>query len=1262
MCKRIKYIILFLFIIILIGCSPTKVDKTYEVNFYVDGEIVSNIKIAGDLVFYNGSKLDKDGYEFKGWSLVEDGNELYTDNFVTSDTNLYAIFVPKEYKINYQFDYDNVILNNPDTYTSADLNSDGYLKLEEPKLTDYEFVGWRFKGDLVYDGLIRIPDLEDVEIEGVFRPISYKITYDAGLGNITSGAKKSYTVEDVVAFDEPTLKGYQFEGWYLEKDYKTKVTNTEGLSGDITLYAKYSARKYYINLAEKEGVNYEINKIEVSYGSSFNLPVVEKKNYIFKGYVTEDNKLITDELGNSLVNYCFEKDVTVYPTFYPASFTLTIKYNENEGDIVGSGEYLYNSLVQLVATPKDEYSFVGWYLVSLDNVTLNNLLSSDLDYQCKIEGEMIVEARFTKYSLTVSMEEEYGGELLTKYDGQFVTAGKEIELEIKINEGYCFLGWYNNGRLISNEPKTTFIMTKENCNIVSKFATMSSQIQIYTSINEGGSIIGLSTSCYVGQKITAELKLSPNYTFLGWYDFYEDKIISTDLLLEVTVANTAQYIIAKIEGYYIHLFSNSNNSYVSSYVTLDYNGGTGSDVNTILFRPNYTSLTYPNITNPKREGYVFRGWFKDKEATIPFDFCEDLSENITVYAGWLEEKDSYWTYETMKDLDYYNGETLESFSNKKEMTIYTQVLQDAKYSIFLKPYTSIEPISFSYSVYVHCADGTKKTIDTGYSYLFDGISIKFEACCGDLIELYVKYSGGDTLLKIFYDTSENSFVPGYRGKSFATTSSIMLKGGTQTTIYTDGEKETVFVGWYEDGKLISTEKTIKVTIENEDRNIEARYVNFEYKANDDHYGNVTSNYVRYELGREVTLTARAKENYMFVGWYKNDELYSRNKEIIVTVEEKNVYYLAKFIEYPILVNNSIPESGNIISSIDNEDEYLPTYYDDEITYNIDLKPGYTFIGWYLAGELISTDLKVTICLKDYKQTLEAKVERYKFGISSNIEDGIDIIGDVFIPIHYMYGDKEIYTDYVKPNEKLNIYYPDSLDNRTIFAGWYSDKELTNIFNFNDFISKETYIYAKGEDVNSYIEDNNQYVKSINLINIYKYRDGEYYVIGASASGQNEYSSYTVFPILADGRLHIRIFEQNESMNAGIISYETYINGELYENENSNNITIEAKYGDIVVVKHKYYSIGGGSVNYRIVFNIIDSFPASDTPPLESEVKYSSGIVSENTQVELVAKEIDGYYFVGWYEEDTLLTTENTYIIITERKNYNITAKYEKYDI
>ena len=40
--------------------------------------------------------------------------------------------------------------------------------------------------------------------------------------------------------------------------------------------------------------------------------------------------------------------------------------------------------------------------------------------------------------------------------------------------------------------------------------------------------------------------------------------------------------------------------------------------------------------DPQKEGYLFDGWFKDRELTIPFEFGYPLKENITLYPKWLE--------------------------------------------------------------------------------------------------------------------------------------------------------------------------------------------------------------------------------------------------------------------------------------------------------------------------------------------------------------------------------------------------------------------------------------------------------------------------------------------------------------------------------------------------------------------------------------------------------------------------------------------------
>ena len=40
---------------------------------------------------------------------------------------------------------------------------------------------------------------------------------------------------------------------------------------------------------------------------------------------------------------------------------------------------------------------------------------------------------------------------------------------------------------------------------------------------------------------------------------------------------------------------------------------------------------------PTREGYVFEGWYRDMNLTIPWNEEEDvITEPVTLYAGWRE--------------------------------------------------------------------------------------------------------------------------------------------------------------------------------------------------------------------------------------------------------------------------------------------------------------------------------------------------------------------------------------------------------------------------------------------------------------------------------------------------------------------------------------------------------------------------------------------------------------------------------------------------
>ena len=75
----------------------------------------------------------------------------------------------------------------------------------------------------------------------------YKLSYDpnlpAGVGEaaVTGMPKPAYYLPNAtVSTDDPTLQGYNFEGWYTEETFEHKVEKTVTVSKDTVLYAKWT--------------------------------------------------------------------------------------------------------------------------------------------------------------------------------------------------------------------------------------------------------------------------------------------------------------------------------------------------------------------------------------------------------------------------------------------------------------------------------------------------------------------------------------------------------------------------------------------------------------------------------------------------------------------------------------------------------------------------------------------------------------------------------------------------------------------------------------------------------------------------------------------------------------------------------------------------------------------------------------------------------------------------------------------------------------
>ncbi len=70
----------------------------------------------------------------------------------------------------------------------------------------------------------------------------------------------------------------------------------------------------------------------------------------------------------------------------------------------------------------------------------------------------------------------------------------------------------------------------------------------------------------------------------------------------------------------------------SHTVQFETNGGHEIKTQTIN---NGHKISKPN--DPKKEGFLFDGWYKDPEFTEPFDFQSPVNEDLTIYAKWKEE-------------------------------------------------------------------------------------------------------------------------------------------------------------------------------------------------------------------------------------------------------------------------------------------------------------------------------------------------------------------------------------------------------------------------------------------------------------------------------------------------------------------------------------------------------------------------------------------------------------------------------------------------
>lgn len=288
------------------------------------------ISVDGFEVPFSYTNTEGTKFYFTGWALTEENSEedtLHVLPIATMDTTLYAVWTEA---ITYTVTYN----DNGHGKTKVD-----FVRVEQKQKTDapadpeadpgYKFVAWYTEAACENKF-----DFDETEIEenwilyAKWEAEKFAINYvlDSGVNNKDNPA--TYTIEDqTIVLQAPVRDGYDFAGWFYDKDFSEKATQiTQGSTGAKTLYAKWVASVYTISyLAGKDAFG-TVSSDKKKHGASIKLKgegIFTRKDYVQDGWSLTDGG---DKVYCLNGSYSGDADLTLYPHWEKAKNLVVTHY------------------------------------------------------------------------------------------------------------------------------------------------------------------------------------------------------------------------------------------------------------------------------------------------------------------------------------------------------------------------------------------------------------------------------------------------------------------------------------------------------------------------------------------------------------------------------------------------------------------------------------------------------------------------------------------------------------------------------------------------------------------------------------------------------------------------------------------------------------------------------------------------------------------------------------------------------------------------
>ncbi|NPD46059.1 MULTISPECIES: T9SS type A sorting domain-containing protein [unclassified Lentimicrobium] len=233
-------------------------------------------------------------------------------------------------------------------------------------------------------------------------------------------------------------------------------------------------------------------------------------------------------------NVAFLVHITPYQYFQIETFSSP----STAGNTQGNGSYLLGEACTIHTEANEGYQFINW--------TKNGSeITSDETYSFVVEEDLILQANYALKDFTVNLisNPSIGGNV---EGGGIYQYGESVSVSAIAHPEYIFMEWRVNGVQVSTNTNYTFYVG-QNTELIAYFQSNSFTVTAEANITGGGNIIGAGEYNY-GDIVSMTASGINDYEFVNWSE--NGLVVSSNAIYEFEITKNRNLVANFSEDYY----------------------------------------------------------------------------------------------------------------------------------------------------------------------------------------------------------------------------------------------------------------------------------------------------------------------------------------------------------------------------------------------------------------------------------------------------------------------------------------------------------------------------------------------------------------------------------------------------------------------------------------------------------------------------------------------------------------------------------------